>query len=228
MKRRWAVVGVLATLAITATATASVDLLTFEGLQDLEPIADYYNGGTGGFGSGPGPNYGVTFTPTDQALAVISLADGGSGDFANNPSGDTIAMFLSVASALDMPAGFAALSFYYCSPYYDATVSLYDGLDGTGNLLESVDLPATPTVPSASGSDYDNWQLVSITFNGIAESAAFSGPAVQQLFGLDNVSLTTPVGTPAATPEPAALVIWLVLGALGFGAYRCRRARRPS
>src|SRR4051812_24420823 len=74
----------------TATAAhAAVVVLTFEGLQNLEPIENYYNGGLGGLGSGPGPNYGITFT--SDSLAIIAASAGGSGNFSNNPSGSTIA-----------------------------------------------------------------------------------------------------------------------------------------
>jgi hypothetical protein len=55
--------------------------MTFEGLQNQEAINDFYNGGTGSLGSGPGPNYGVHFT--SDSLALIDGAHGGSGNFTN-------------------------------------------------------------------------------------------------------------------------------------------------
>ena len=56
----------LALLAIPAWAEP---VLTFEGLKNHEPVADYYDGGKGGLGTGPGPNYGITFS--SNALALI-------------------------------------------------------------------------------------------------------------------------------------------------------------
>ena len=41
--------------------------LTFEGLKNYEEVENYYNGGKGSKGSGPGTNYGVTFS--SNALA---------------------------------------------------------------------------------------------------------------------------------------------------------------
>ena len=91
-------VGVGASLAglCAAQQCAQVPILTFEGLRDSEPIFNYYDGGYGGNGSGPGPNYGITFE--GQSLAIISdlttiTGPGGSrtgsGNFSNAPSGVT-------------------------------------------------------------------------------------------------------------------------------------------
>src|SRR5688500_15620137 len=35
--------------------------ITFEGLQNFEDVRNYYAGGHGSLGSGPGPDYGITF-----------------------------------------------------------------------------------------------------------------------------------------------------------------------
>src|SRR5439155_5099046 len=83
----------IALLVTARMGTGSPAVLTFEGLKDLEPIQDFYNGGTGGLGSGPGPNYGINFS--NNSLAIVSHLNGGSGNFSNAPSGSTIAVFLS-------------------------------------------------------------------------------------------------------------------------------------
>jgi len=44
-----------------ASTANSKTALTFAGPQDQEPILNYYNGGLRGSGSGPSPNYGITF-----------------------------------------------------------------------------------------------------------------------------------------------------------------------
>ena len=67
-------------------------VLDFEGVADLEPILDFYDGGFGGFGSGPGPDYGITFGP--DARALIDSDDGGSGNISNEPSANTVSFFL--------------------------------------------------------------------------------------------------------------------------------------
>src|SRR5271165_4567000 len=99
---------VLASLAAQAGTIA----LTFEGLQNLEPVANFYAGGSGGFGSGPGPNYGITFG--SNALAIVSEAVGGTGNFDGAPTMPTALFFLSGSGdVMDVPAGFTTgFSFY--------------------------------------------------------------------------------------------------------------------
>ena len=181
----------LVILAITmfvgaVSAQAAVVVLTFQGLQDQEPILNYYNGGTGGFGSGPGTNYGVAFTA--DSLALISSDNGGSGNFSNAPGGDTIAFFLSGAGdTMDVAAGFdTGFSFYYASPYYAGTVTVWDGLDGTGNLLATLDLPMTQAFCDPNH-DYSCWDAVGVAFNGTAKSAVLSG--VANYIGFSEITL---------------------------------------
>ena len=63
-------------------------VLDFEGLSDLEPVEEFYNGGAGGFGSGPGPDFGISIS--SNALAVTDMDAGGSGDFGGEPSGSWV------------------------------------------------------------------------------------------------------------------------------------------
>lgn len=77
---KYAMVGAAFVLCSAAQGRASITL-TFEGLQDNEQVLNYYNGGFGGNGSGPGPNYGITFG--SDSLAIISTAAGGNGNFTN-------------------------------------------------------------------------------------------------------------------------------------------------
>ncbi|MFZ3364868.1 MAG: hypothetical protein WA153_15595, partial [Candidatus Acidiferrales bacterium] len=135
------VYGAIATLVFSlaaVSAKAGTITLTFEGLQNLEPIDNYYNGGLGGFGSGPGSNYGIVFG--SDSLAVISNLDGGTGNISNLPSGDTAAFFLSGAGdVMDVSAGFSTgFSFFYSAPGFGGTVDVYSGLDGTGTLLAAL------------------------------------------------------------------------------------------
>jgi hypothetical protein len=51
-----------ATPTPTATQTVTVPF-DFEGLGDFEAVSNFYNGGTGGNGSGPGPNLIVPAVP---------------------------------------------------------------------------------------------------------------------------------------------------------------------
>ena len=208
----------------TSVVKADTITLTFEGLQNLETVSDYYNGGAGGSGSGPGPNYGITFTP--DSLAIISDTAGGTGNFDQAPSGDTILFFLSGAGdTMNVASGFTTgFSFYYSSPFNPGNVAVYSGLNGTGTLLTMLDLPASPagkgTLPCNSTDDYCPFVPFGVTFSGTAQSVVFSGTA--NYIAFDNVTLGSSVPTPTA-PEPSTLFL---LGsgvcAVGLAAWRKR------
>jgi hypothetical protein len=171
MKRFVGLVVVMFALSVSL-ATAGPIVLTFEGLQDNEPVANYYNGGTGGFGSGPGPNYGITFG--SDSLAIISGANGGSGNFSGSPTMPTTAYFLTgPGDIMNVPAGFiTGFSFFYSAINAPGTVSVYGGLDGTGALLAALDLPVTPSDAGTLGCPYGQfcpWFPVGVSFSGTAE-----------------------------------------------------------
>jgi len=223
--RGYWLIGAMAVLGLIISAVparANTITLTFEGLQDEEPIENYYNGGTGGFGSSGGPNYGISFDP--NALAIISGANGGSGNFSGSPSGDTIAFFLSgTGDLMEVPAGFTTgFSFFYSAVVYPGSVTVYSGLGGTGSVLATLTLPVTPS--GGAGCTYGAycpWFPEGVTFAGTAESVSFAGTA--NYIGFDNITLgsATPGGS---TPEPTTM---LLLGTgLGVAAIRRRLARR--
>lgn len=200
-------------LACAIPAAATVVTLTFEGLQNYEPIASFYAGGTGGSGSGPGPNYGIYFS--GNSLAIIDGDAGGSGNFGGEPSPDTIAFFTSGGAAtMNVPAGFdTGFSFYYSTPYTTGFVNVWDGLDATGNLLASITLPETPESgdPDPTGV-YSPLIPVGVGFSGIAKSVDFGGTA--DYIGFDNITLGASTPTGAPVPEPMSMV----LAVLGLGA----------
>src|SRR5438105_4777705 len=87
-----------AALAATALPASAVIVLDFEGVGNLNPVGNFYNGGAG-------TNYGIQFS--NDTLAVVDADDGGSGNFANEPSSDTIMFFLNANNAvLNFSAGF--------------------------------------------------------------------------------------------------------------------------
>ena len=163
-------------------------VLDFEGLGNLERILDFYDGGLGGFGSGPGPDYGISFGP--DALALIDADAGGSGNFANEPSANTIAFFLTGPGVvMNVNNGFTTgFSFYYTSAQV-GTVTVYDGPNGTGNLLASVPVERqynTCGAPDPTGA-FSCWTAVGVTFSGTAFSVNFGG--VWNQTGFDDITL---------------------------------------
>jgi hypothetical protein len=191
-------------------------------IAEPEPVGSYYAGGTGGFGSGPGPNYGITFGP--DTLAIIDGSAGGTGNTGHDPSGHTVAFFLTgPGDVMDKPSGFTTgFSFYYSAPFFTGSVTVWSGLDGTGTELASISLPLTPN--GAPGPNYSVWVPAGVAFSGTAMSAIFSGTA--DYIAFDNITL----GSASPAPEPASLTL-LGLGAcglLGYGWRRNKAAARPA
>jgi hypothetical protein len=179
-------------LAGSCYAQTSTVTLTFEGLQDEEPIGNYYNGGLGGLGSGPGPNYGITFG--SAALAIVSQATGGSGNFSGNPSGNTTGFFLSGGGLImNVAGGFTGgFSFYYAAAFSGGVVTVYSGANGTGTVISTLTLPVTGDKCNPLY-DFSCWTSQGVSFNGVAMSVNFSGTANQIAF--DNITLGSSVAT---------------------------------
>ena len=217
-----------AVVALTAAsaAKAAVVNLTFEGLRDQEPILNFYNGGLGGNGSGPGPSDGIVFSP--NSLAVIEENAGGLGNFQGEPSPVTVAFFLTgAADTMDVPAGFTTgFSFFYSAINSPGVINVWSGLDATGSLLATLNLPVTPSGPfgpppcSAAGA-FCPFEPIGVSFAGTAMSVDFGGTANQIAF--DNITLGS--STPVGTPEPATLAL-LGTGLAATGWARRRRRNR--
>jgi hypothetical protein len=207
-------------LSIASIANAAVIVLDFEGLGNEEQILDFYNGGLGGGGSGPGPDHDIVFG--DTSLSIIDEDAGGSGNIANEPSPDTTLFFLEGSAILNALNGFdTGFSFFYSSVSFDGSVTVYDGLNATGNVLATLDLFANGSSCGGDpGGDFNCWTPVGVLFDGTAMSVDFSGVANQITF--DDVTFGTdrPGGE---IPEPASM---LLLGAGLATAAARRRSKR--
>ena len=196
----------LGLMAAPMVASAAVIVLDFEGVGNLNPVGNFYNGGGG-------PNYGIAFSP--DTLAIVDFDAGGTGNIANEPSPDTVMFFLDSSNAiLNFAAGFdTGFSFFYSSST-TASVNVYDGLGATGNVLGTLNLNAqfdTGCVGDPNG-NFCNWTPVGVNFAGIAKSIDFGGTANQTAF--DNITFGS--ATPGETPIPGTIAL-LGLGLDGLG-----------
>lgn len=143
--------------------------LNFDGLQNLEYVGQFYNGGNGASGSGPGPNYGVTFSPDNGGRVSTTIVSGQTVLFANNLDFNAEMEPLT----MNVAGGFTGqFSFQYATPNSSPTgsVTIYDGPNGTGNVL------ATTTLPGMSGTPLYNASSnppVVLSFLGTARSVSW-------------------------------------------------------
>jgi hypothetical protein len=211
------VLAVAALVTLASRADAMPITLTFEGLDNLEMVGDFYNGGAGG-------DFGITFSET--ARGIVDRDNGGTGNFANEPSPDTVMFFDEgdFSTTMNVLDGFSSsFSFLYTSLSYPAALMVWSGLDGQGGMLGGMFLPALPS--ACGGGDPDGefscWSNITVAFQGTARSVTFGG--IGNFIGLDNISLDPH----APIPEPASLL--LVGTGIGLVALRRRRnARRTA
>lgn len=246
-------------LGITATgligpqlpAAAGTFVLDFEGLLDLEAVQEFYNDGFGSLGSLYGQPLGVSFS--DNVIVLKDVDAGGvAGDFGGEPSPDNIIFFRDGTEAkLNVASGFKdGFSLFYSAVLpasatgvqIRGAVQLFDGLDGTGNLLAQFDLPSTPRkgAPDPQG-EFSPFFPLGTAFSGIARSVVLQGQA--RTVGFDNLTFGSataipgrfvpppqfPDGSPLypqepSTPIPEASPLWGLVG-LGLLAWRKGIAR---
>ena len=186
----------LAFLALTAAqAQASSFSLNFGGLQDGEQVLDYYAGGFGSLGSGPGPDFDIVFSPSFIAVMAIP------------PYGPNRAGELSGPLAImDVAGGFTGLlSFYYEAPDSSGLVTIWSGLDGTGAMLASFPLVAS-----------SDWDVAGSPFSGTAMSVTYSGTPGTRFDVITNHGFVI--------PEPSSIVL-LTSGIAGAAVGFRRRGR---
>ena len=184
--------GVLSGL-LGVSVHASNVVLDFEGLKNMESVQNYYDGGEGSLGS-RGPDYNVTFS--GNALALIDADQGGSGNFANEPSPDTVLFFLdsSPGITMDKVDGFdKGFSFYYSSGENEGDVEVWTDYNATGRKIATLHLDKTPHLGKGDPTgDYDNWARKSVTFDGTAKSIVFKG--VSNRIAFDNITFDPNAG----------------------------------
>jgi hypothetical protein len=195
-------------LAILATCNplfASI-VLNFEGIGDQSTINDFYNGGQNSSGN-HGRNYGIRFSRNAVGLVDSDVNFDFSGNFAHEPSPNTVTVFRGgEAATLNVASGFdTGFSFYYSSRKR-ASVDIYEGQNGTGALLGSLKLKTNHNqyCNGDPNGDYCHWNAIGMRFKGKARSVVFNGPAEYTLY--DNLTLGS--ASPGQVPVPGAF--WLM------------------
>jgi hypothetical protein len=207
------ILSLLLVSGISLAHANSPELLTFAGLQNLQPVGDFYNGG----GLSTTPNYGVSFSSNFYGLRPVS--QGGSGNFAPTPLG-TPAIFMNgptgslVTGTMNVTAGFTGIQFFYTAAFQQ-TVQIWSGANGSGTLLATLVL--SPNNGMCTSVAYCNWSSAGMTLSGTAESITFTGGA--NYLGLADITLNK---STTAIPEPSS-IYFLGTGLVGAGLIRVRR-----
>jgi hypothetical protein len=166
---------------VKPTGTAGCNLITFEGMGNDVPI-----------GVVPGP---VTVTFGASWLSIIDADNGGSGNFANEPSPSTAAYFLDTNDiSVSLSPSVQYLEFFYSASSISLpiTVTAYDAGNNVvdsevGNVL-GVDPSKCTGDPNG---DFCAWGVITLT--AAADNIAYitiTGSVANQ-FGIDNLQFCT-------------------------------------
>ena len=227
---RFLALGAIAIGFVSSGRAAIVDL-TFEGVAASYPfertkINDFYNGGTSGAGTS-GPDYGVTFSRGLNAaclnsLTVSSCDQVSKGGLGPADSQESALEFSSITPAfMDVAGGFTGeLSLNYVTTLLSVRLAIWSGVDGTGELLATLNLPANAVgCPDYGDAELCPFTSAQVSFSGVARSVQFSGIAAD----FDDITFT-------AAPEASTWAMMLIgFAGLGYGALRRKRVglRRP-
>ncbi len=219
--------GALANFVSLPADATGISVLDFEGVNATYPsgfafVESFYNGGTSSDGT-TGTNFGVDFSSNAQAICLntpgvicSNTSRGGLGD-PNSQLGGLF--FLSGAETfMNLESGFdTGFSFFYSAIGQTGSVSVFDGLNGTGNLLATLNLGLTSsTCGPEFSAGFCPFVPIGIGFDGIAKSVSFAGVANQIVF--DDITFGSIIPDPPTetVPEPSEILGLGTVAALGF------------
>lgn len=200
-------------LCAFGSASAAPIVLNFEGVNATYPsgfaqVLGYYNGGTSSDGTS-GTNYGVEFTNNALAICLntpgVGCSNTSRGGLAPGSEKGGLFWLDGPETYMNYAAGFdTGFSFYYAAPNTPGSVSVYDGLNGTGTLLATLNLGLTPsTCDSSYGAAYCPFVAAGVNFAGTAKSISFAGTANYIVF--DDVTFGSAV---PGVPEPSTYALF--------------------
>ena len=219
-------------IATALPASASVFMLDFEGIAPVPAASSFSSASIGDFyNGGGGTNYGVSFGSAAQVWNRGTWAD----FWSNEPSPSSALIFAGSTNPddafLNYSAGFTTgFSFFYTSLGTSA-VTVYDGLDGTGNVLATMNLLSQYDSGCTPQYSFCNWTNAGMSFEGTALSVRFdlngSTGNSQTYQGFDNVTFGSAVAleSPSVAPVPEPETYALMLAGLGLVGFMARRRK---
>lgn len=165
----------IALVSATLGSATPFSSLTFNELRLGEEALNFYNGGFGNSGTGPGPNFGVTFTP--DFLTVTG------GVIFPNPVVLQSEQLTSSSGTMNALGGFdGEFSFYYTASQ-SSSAKLFSGLNGTGSVVGAIPLSVTPIPWYSAGGDFGSFESVIFTGSGLTvDNITFGGLVVPEPF----------------------------------------------
>ena len=157
-----------------------------------DPILNFYNGGETFLGKGPGPTLGVVFADSNARVYTNPQTGHYTPPGYMLLSSDNAAAGQPITTTMNVSAGFiTGVSFDYALIGAAGSLQVFSGLDGTGTVLGTTDLPVT----SSTGNGV--FVADSVDFSGIAHSVVFDAGNMQ--LGVDDIVLNSVPEPPAAS-----------------------------
>lgn len=229
------VAGVMVLAGASAASANGIVSLDFENIAAVYPhsnstvfVQDYYNGGTSSDGTS-GTDYGISFGRNALVICLntqnVQCSNTSRGGQA--PGSEKGALFFldGDETFMNVAAGFTTgFSFNYVSLNFSGSVSVFDGLNGTGNLLATLNLTPNAGACPGFGAGFCPFGPKGVLFDGVAKSVSFAGVANQIVFDDITFGSDRPGPGPGGVPEPAT---WAMLIA-GFGMVGAAVRRRKA